>query len=245
MNIKCLVIILLPILPAIPMNALADDEIFPPGFDFVSRYEVPAQIVRANDTFSITRTFINNETFPLTGLYLSDNLPHFDYFEIVDHDASINGLPINYMFYHELSQPTIENFEAYYWVVDSPKDYENIHNTINPGDSLHVEVDLAAHQMGSYLFPRHTIVFYGDGSGFFTTADSVYIEILYDCGNTNGTGIINLLDVTYLIQHLYRDGPEPLPLEAGDSNGDGTINLLDITYLIFFLYKGGPEPLCP
>lgn len=67
----------------------------------------------------------------------------------------------------------------------------------------------------------------------------------YVCGDSNGDGSVNLLDITFLINYLYKDGEPPDPVEAGDANGDGSINLLDITYLIDYLYRGGPEPICP
>ncbi|MFH2035139.1 MAG: right-handed parallel beta-helix repeat-containing protein [Candidatus Zixiibacteriota bacterium] len=61
------------------------------------------------------------------------------------------------------------------------------------------------------------------------------------CGDNNGSGNINLLDITYLIACLYRGGPCP-ELEIADVNSSGNLNILDITYFIAYLYKGG-EPL--
>lgn len=65
------------------------------------------------------------------------------------------------------------------------------------------------------------------------------------CGDADGSGLVNILDVTRLINYLYKGGPAPDPLEGGDSNGSGQLNILDVTYLINFLYKGGPDPICP
>ncbi|MEW5922967.1 MAG: peptidoglycan DD-metalloendopeptidase family protein [Candidatus Zixiibacteriota bacterium] len=67
----------------------------------------------------------------------------------------------------------------------------------------------------------------------------------YICGDANGNGALNILDVTYLITYLYKGGPEPVPMEGGDANGNGAINILDVTYLITYLYKSGPAPVCP
>jgi len=71
----------------------------------------------------------------------------------------------------------------------------------------------------------------------------------YMCGDANGDAAINLLDVLYVIDHLYGvpQGAAPNPPEAGDANADGAINLLDVLYLIDYLYgvPQGPEPLCP
>nr|MBN2278872.1 thrombospondin type 3 repeat-containing protein [candidate division Zixibacteria bacterium] len=67
----------------------------------------------------------------------------------------------------------------------------------------------------------------------------------YICGDADGSGAVNILDATYLINYLYRSGPPPTPLdEAGDMNGSGSINILDVTYLINYLYRGGPAPVC-
>ena len=61
-------------------------------------------------------------------------------------------------------------------------------------------------------------------------------------GDVDGSGAINILDVTYLINYLYKGGPAP-DLYAADANTDSAINLLDISYLINYLYKGGPPPV--
>ena len=69
-------------------------------------------------------------------------------------------------------------------------------------------------------------------------------EITWMCGDPDGSKSINILDVTRLINYLYKEGSAPDPLEAGDIDGDGKINILDISYLINYLYKGGPHPDC-
>jgi len=69
-------------------------------------------------------------------------------------------------------------------------------------------------------------------------------EITYICGDADGSGAVNLLDITFLISYLYKGGPVPDPVEAADADGSGGINLLDCTYLINYLYKGGPPPQC-
>ncbi len=65
------------------------------------------------------------------------------------------------------------------------------------------------------------------------------------CGDANGNGTVNALDITFLINYLYKHGSAPNPLESADVNHTGTINALDITYLINYLYKHGPAPACP
>jgi len=69
--------------------------------------------------------------------------------------------------------------------------------------------------------------------------------IAYKCGDANGDGEVNILDVTYIINYLYLGGPEPLGIESADVNSDGVVNINDITYLVLYLYMEGPEPACP
>jgi PKD repeat protein len=71
------------------------------------------------------------------------------------------------------------------------------------------------------------------------------VSLPFTCGDASGDQAINLLDITFLINYLYKGGPAPVPLLAGDPNGDFSVNILDVTCLINFLYKGGPAPLCP
>jgi hypothetical protein len=73
---------------------------------------------------------------------------------------------------------------------------------------------------------------------------NLMMSIFYVCGDANGDEAVNILDVVYLINFLYKGGPTPAPYKAGDVNNNGVVNLLDITYLIAYLYQGGPEPVC-
>jgi hypothetical protein len=62
-------------------------------------------------------------------------------------------------------------------------------------------------------------------------------------GDVNGDWAINLLDITFLINYLYKDGPAPPDINNGDPDGSCTINILDVTHLINYLYKGGAAPV--
>jgi hypothetical protein len=75
---------------------------------------------------------------------------------------------------------------------------------------------------------------------FFSGADASFI-----CGDANGDGKINLLDVSYMINTLYRHGAPSVPPAAADPDNSTKLNLLDISFLISFLYRGGLNPVCP
>ena len=63
-------------------------------------------------------------------------------------------------------------------------------------------------------------------------------------GDANADGIVDIGDVVYLVNYLYRAGSEPCPIEAGDVTCDGIVNVGDVVFLISYLYKGGPPPAC-
>jgi hypothetical protein len=67
-----------------------------------------------------------------------------------------------------------------------------------------------------------------------------------DCipGDANNSGTYNILDITTIINYLYKGGPAPVPyaLCSGDADCDCRVNILDVTYLINYLYKGGLPP---
>jgi hypothetical protein len=65
------------------------------------------------------------------------------------------------------------------------------------------------------------------------------------CGDFDGDEQINIIDIVYLINALYKDGSDPSPWQRMDVNNDSTLNILDIVYLINFEYKSGPVPVCP
>jgi hypothetical protein len=63
-------------------------------------------------------------------------------------------------------------------------------------------------------------------------------------GDANNDGTVNILDIVYMIDHVYTGGAPPPCYYQGDATGDQILNILDITYLIDYLYQGGPPPIC-
>ncbi|MCK4404078.1 MAG: hypothetical protein KAW02_03215 [candidate division Zixibacteria bacterium] len=61
-------------------------------------------------------------------------------------------------------------------------------------------------------------------------------------GDCNSDGTIDIGDVVYLVNYLYKDGSAPDPLLAGDCNCDATVDLGDVVYLINYLFRQGSPP---
>jgi hypothetical protein len=64
------------------------------------------------------------------------------------------------------------------------------------------------------------------------------------CGDPDGNDIVNILDVTYLINYLYKEGPPPVLDRSADANAAGNIKIRAVTHIINYLYRNGPPPVC-
>jgi hypothetical protein len=61
-------------------------------------------------------------------------------------------------------------------------------------------------------------------------------------GDIDADNVYSVNDIAYLIEYLFRDGPEPPVLEAADVDTNGLITLSDISYLIYYMFRSGPQP---
>lgn len=64
-------------------------------------------------------------------------------------------------------------------------------------------------------------------------------------GDIDSSGAINISDLTFLVDYLFRGGTEPPCYGQGDMDGSGQIDVMDLTYLVDYLFRGGPAPVCP
>jgi hypothetical protein len=61
-------------------------------------------------------------------------------------------------------------------------------------------------------------------------------------GDVNADGLVDVGDVVWLLNYLFKEGTPPEPLSRGDTNGDCHIDFGDAIHLLNYLYKGGPAP---
>ena len=114
--------------------------------------------------------------------------------------------------------------------------------TIPPDSSIvcHVSVSFPpACSLGTYTGAIH----FQSSSNSIDIPCTLSVESAFH-GDANGNGLIELGDIVYLINYLYKNGPAPVPLLSGDANCSGEVELGDVVYLISYLYKGGPPPFC-
>lgn len=61
-------------------------------------------------------------------------------------------------------------------------------------------------------------------------------------GDANGDSIVNVGDIVYEVNYLYKSGSPPVFYECGDPNTDCVVDVGDIVYLINYLFRQGPDP---
>ncbi len=65
------------------------------------------------------------------------------------------------------------------------------------------------------------------------------------CGDVDGqAGSINILDLNFLVNLIFRGGAAPPNFENADLNNDGKINILDLNFLVNYIFRGGLPPVC-
>lgn len=61
-------------------------------------------------------------------------------------------------------------------------------------------------------------------------------------GDANHDGSVGIVDVVFMINYLFKNGPAPSCSNCTDVNCDCEIGLVDAVYLINYLFRGGEPP---
>ncbi len=107
-----------------------------------------------------------------------------------------------------------------------------------------------------YNFLNNAILYWDTSNRFYNLSgefndnssldlSSVYTIIGHTSGDLTSDGIVNISDLMFLINYIFKNGINPVPLEAANMNGLGNIDISDLIYLICYLYKDGPAPSHP
>jgi hypothetical protein len=71
-----------------------------------------------------------------------------------------------------------------------------------------------------------------------------YTFLDFVCGDLNGSGTVNISDISYLVDYLFRGGPAPVLDAAANMDGSPGLTVSDLSYVVDFLFRGGPAPVC-
>ncbi len=166
MKVVSRVIVLLFILA---LSSQAADSVYPATSLVTVEYLWSSQTPAAGESVDIIRILKNNESFPLTGLYFSENLP--PEISIDSYIVTVNDSAVNSDYTGPLPDDIENGFDCYRWLIDSPDPISPYQVTLNPGDSIILTTTVSCSTEGSYQLPFHTVSFYGNGDGLFAMAD--------------------------------------------------------------------------
>ena len=76
-------------------------------------------------------------------------------------------------------------------------------------------------------------------------SDVHQVEVIPEVGDLTKDGSIELGDLIFLLNYLFKSGPVPDPLSVGDVNCDGGVELSDVVFLLNYLFRSGPAPCTP
>ena len=131
-------------------------------------------------------------------------------------------------------------------------------NNILRGESNPIQVDLGATDVLTdksgfcYVacFSSSTVLKIDSAGNIldtFSVGDGPVSLSIFDprkIGDANADGNIQLSDIIFLVNFIFKGGVAPDPPAFGDLNCDQKVNLGDIIYLVNLIFKGGP-PACP
>jgi len=115
------------------------------------------------------------------------------------------------------------------------KIYFHITDSATAGDTVYLDV--------TTIPPDDSLLFTTSVASFepFYVSGCIAVEA-FAAGDVNKDGKVNLGDIIYLVNYVFKGGPAPNPIWLGDANGDGSSNLGDIIFLVNYVFKGGPGP---
>ena len=58
----------------------------------------------------------------------------------------------------------------------------------------------------------------------------------------DGDGAVNVTDLAFLVDYLFRGQTGPDCPSEGDVDASGSTDVADLTYLLDYLFGGGPSP---
>jgi len=107
-----------------------------------------------------------------------------------------------------------------------------IADSVSPGISLPITFETEPN-LGHYSA-------YTDTTGLTfvqppTISGWIYTDVI--AGDANSDGILDVGDLVYLLNYLYRAGMPPSPVILGDFNDDAEVNVSDIVALINYLFR--------
>jgi len=156
---------------ALCASAGSAETVHPTGAGVAAYYQLSGTTISTEDTLVVSRGIVNDESFSLAGLYLSEQLP--PELQLVSAVVTINGAPTAIADSTLPSGTVLSGYTAHCWMLGSPSGGA----TLDPGDSLSLVVKLTCTTEGSYALPLHAATWFGNGDGYFAADNGAAITV--------------------------------------------------------------------
>jgi len=167
----------------------------------------------------------------------------------IENPTGTDGLQVAYLTPYLKDNLAVKFYRPYRWL-----ELDHLSGNLAPTEADTIELKITTALLDSGTFSADIIFNSNDpnpGQNPLIVPVTLTVSAtgLFVCGDANGDGEFNLLDIIHLISYIYQTpaGPPPDPMGSGDANADGDVNLLDILRMISHIYGNppGPPPLCP
>ncbi|UCD93454.1 MAG: dockerin type I repeat-containing protein, partial [Candidatus Zixiibacteriota bacterium] len=193
-------------------------------------------ILRARNTVPLNKLRIPVEYSGILGLVLDSTSVAGCRTESFDHVDTVGYEPVQRRIYIRVSN-----------------DYGSSTPDLEPGDGPVLKLYFTISPSAPHGYPNTISLdgyssfvprFEGPYVGFVPADLTGTVSLIGICGDANNDEAVNILDVTFIVNFLYKNGPDPDNPDLVDVNSDDAMNILDVTYIVNYLYKNGPDPSC-
>jgi hypothetical protein len=117
-----------------------------------------------------------------------------------------------------------------------------------------IEISIPLANLGSYAWELPSLYMQiGDvGEYDYSCFNTVRMPVgacpITTPGDLNGTADVTGSDIIYVVNYVYKAGPDPQPCPAAaDMNCSGDITGADVIFMVNYVFKAGPQPcdVCP
>jgi len=82
-----------------------------------------------------------------------------------------------------------------------------------------------------------------DNTNLSSPTSSVVSFWTWTLGDVNHSNTLDILDLNFQVNYLFRGGAAATPAFIGDYNGDCGTNILDLNYMVNYIFRGGLPPV--
>ncbi|MDH4033076.1 MAG: PKD domain-containing protein, partial [candidate division Zixibacteria bacterium] len=121
---------------------------------------------------------------------------------------------------------------------------------IFPGDIFKLTFPIAPFILGygwvwDSTEQEYTVNWRVGGKPVQCSATGTFVLWGHRSGDLNLDGSVDIADLLYMVDFMFRGGPAPEIVDAADVNGDCAIDIGDLTFFVEYFFGGGDKPAAP